>query len=93
LATELPRISGVITQNDFSLEIHWTSSKHVDLVDLSDWIRTGSEILKSLADLEVFRAARGSDHGTAVQWDDNHDLVIAAFHLRMLAAEQRKTTS
>ena len=86
--TELPRIASVTWTRGHQLEIGWRDGR-TDPVDLSGWVKTGGEILKPLASIEAFKAARVGDHGASVDWDDDGDLAIDAYHLAQIAQLQR----
>lgn len=58
-------------------------------VDLAGWIATGGEILAPLRDPRIFGTARPAEHGAAVAWAEDDDLMLDAVHLKLLTEEQR----
>ena len=86
--TELPRIETVSPLDGKRLSIVWQGSGE-DVVDLSGWVATGRDALKMLNKPGVFRTATAIDYGTAVQWGEDEDLAIDAYHLSLLIAQQR----
>ena len=84
----LPRIASVRAEAPATLFVRWESGGKVDRVDLSGWIATGGELLAPLSQGELFIRPYVGEYGAAVAWDDN-DLLIDAFHLWQIAAEQK----
>jgi len=84
--TELPRIETVSPLNGKRLSIVWQGGGE-DVVDLAGWIATGRDVLKVLNKPSVFRTAAAIDYGTAIQWGDDEDLAIDAYHLSLLIAQ------
>jgi hypothetical protein len=88
METELSRIETVAWLGAHQLEIGWKDG-HTDRVDLAGWVKTGGEILKPLALVENFKGARVGDYGASVDWDQDGDLAIDAFHVSQIAQLQR----
>jgi hypothetical protein len=88
MTENLPRIESVAVSGPMSLRIRWRGVRAADVVDLTGWVATGSDVLSSLRDPSVFARARLENYGAAVAWDDG-DLAIDAFHLKKLADEQK----
>jgi hypothetical protein len=86
---EVPRIKAITVEVPTSLLIRWEGKSKVDEVNLVGWIATGGDTLSPLKDAATFRQAHVSAYGRAVSWDEDGDLAIDAFHLKMLADEQR----
>ena len=91
MSNRIPRISTVKAQAPSTLTITWDDG-HTASVELAGWIATGGEILKPLADPDLFRTAHLSDYSSAVAWGDDEDTVLAidSLHLRLIADAQRK---
>lgn len=85
----MPRIETVSVEGVDKLGIKWRGKARKDTVNLAGWIATGGEILAPLKVSTAFGKASVGNYGAAVVWDDN-DLAIDAYHLRMLADEQKK---
>jgi hypothetical protein len=86
--TELPRIETVSPRAGKTLALVW-AGRGEDVVDLSGWIATGGDALRVLDKPDIFRTATLVDYGTAIQWTDDEDLAIDAYHLSLLANQQR----
>lgn len=71
-----------------TIEVRWGDGR-VDAINLSDWIAAGSALIALIAMPEIWKTAKVVDYGTAIGWGDSDDLVIDAFHLRMLAAAEQ----
>lgn len=85
---KLPRIASVTAGTDpGALKVRWKDKSH-SIVDLSGWIATGGELLAPLKERDLFRAPHIADHGAAVAWGSDDDLMIDAHHLRLIAKEQ-----
>lgn len=85
----LPRIASVTHTGPTVLAVTWDDGVS-DCIDLADWIATGGDILASLKDEAAFATVRLGDYGAWVEWGPaDGDLAIDAYHLRMIADEQR----
>ena len=84
----LPRIAAVDALVGPHLTVTWTSGGRDD-IDLSGWIATGGAFFAQLSDTRVFASAVPAEYGTMVQWAGDDNLVIDAFHLALLAEQQR----
>lgn len=83
----VPRIVSLATGPANVLIVRWHNGVTAR-IDLSTWINAGGDALARLRRPEVFATAALIDHGWAVQWDGDDDLVIDTAHLERLA-EQR----
>ena len=88
MTTPTPRIAAVTAEGQTALRLRWKGGgeAHAELVG---WIATGGEVLAPLLASDLFRAPRIAEHGTAVAWGDDDDLMIDAVHLEQIAAEQQ----
>jgi hypothetical protein len=90
--TNLPRIAEVHADKATSLTIDWKGGSR-SIVDLAGWIGTGRPVLDALMNPVHFAKAFVAEHGTAVAWPDDDDLMIDAVHLQLLAEEQQPIES
>lgn len=83
-----PRIAQVASDGSTCLTVVWRTGiqRHVDL---AGWIATGGDALAPLRDPAVFALPHVAEHGAAVAWTDNDDLMIDAVHLEQITAEQQ----
>ncbi len=86
--TPTPRIAAVTAEGPTALHLRWRGGgdAHAELVG---WIATGGDVLAPLLSPAVFSAPRIAEHGAAVAWGDDDDLMIDAVHLEQIAAEQQ----
>lgn len=86
--TDMPRIAKIKVMPPSSLVLSWRGGGSAE-VNLAGWIATGGDLLAPLRDAELFAAARVDEYGAAIEWPGHDDLAIDAYHLRLLAEEQR----
>jgi hypothetical protein len=85
----LPRIAAVSAVSDTALHVSWKGGGE-DVIELAGWIARGSPILEPLKEPALFRKPGLTDYDAVVFWgDENGDLGIDAYHLSLLAEEQR----
>lgn len=85
----LPRIAAVSAMSDTALHVSWKGGGE-DVIELAGWITRGSPILEPLKKPALFRKPELTDYDAVVFWgDEDGDLAIEAYHLSLLAEEQR----
>lgn len=84
----MPRIAEVASVGPTCLTVVWRTGIQ-RRVDLAGWIATGGTVLAPLRDPSVFARPHVAEHGAAVAWTDDDDLMIDAVHLEQIAAEQQ----
>lgn len=85
----MPRIAAVSAETSTALRIAWKDGKE-DVIELAGWLSRVGPVLAPLRDPAVFRAPILAHYGAAVGWgDEKGDLGIDAYHLSLIAAEQR----
>jgi hypothetical protein len=85
--SEVIPIAAVMAEADKSLLVTWQDGR-MDRVALAGWIATGGEALAPLKEWQLFATARVGEYGADIEWDDEGDLRIDAYHLAQLAIEQ-----
>jgi hypothetical protein len=83
-----PRIEKVAVTGPTALQVKLRDGRELPVI-LAGWIGTGGDVLAPLKDPEVFATAHVAEHGTAVGWAEDDDLMIDAIHLEKLADEQK----
>jgi len=88
---EIPRIEAVSVDGPMTLRVRWMGERTSDAINLAGWIATGREQLKQLTDAAIFAGVKVFNYGEAVGWgNEDDDVAIDAFHLKMLAEEQKR---
>jgi hypothetical protein len=85
--SELPRLAAVMPMDGLALRIQWRDGRS-DIISLTAWISGGGSLLAPIAEPETFKTAKVIDYGTSVQWADDDDLQIDAYHLMLMATGQ-----
>lgn len=88
MTARMPRIAAVVADGATTLRLEWTTGSKAR-ADLAGWIATGGDTLAPLSDPAVFASPHVAEHGAAVAWADDDDLMIDSAHLEQIAAEQR----
>ncbi len=84
----VPRIVSIAVGSGNVLVVRWHNGVSAR-IDLSAWIKAGGDTLAQLRQREVFATAALIDHGWAVRWDGDEELVIDSVHLDRLAEGKR----
>lgn len=89
MTQDMPRIDVVSAETDTALRVTWKGGGE-DVIELAGWLARLSEPLAALKTPAVFREPILTSYGAAVAWGDpDGDLAIDAYHLSLIAAEQR----
>ena len=85
---DMPRIDAVSVDGPTTLTVAWRAGGR-SRIDLAGWLARPNPVLDALSDPAVFARAAIGGHGNLVTWDDDEgDLAIDAYHLKLIADEQ-----
>ena len=85
----LDRIHSVEVSTPPRVSLLWSEDGSRQDIDLGEWISSGGVLLAPLRDDALFRAVRIGHEGTALVWgDEEGDLAIDGYHLRLLFERQ-----